>query len=189
MRRRGSQTSTLLRESEIRYRRLFEAARDGILILDARTGSITDVNPFLIKLLNLPRKKIIGKRLWEIGLFKDMKRSKKAFKELQQKSYIRYEDLPLERNDGKRLDVEFVSNVYTADGVRVIQCNIRDISKRKHIEVEKAILESVEGEQRRIGQDLHDGLCQELAGISLLAKALAMKLSEETPRNQRMRPK
>lgn len=169
------------RDSEIRYRRLFEAAQDGILILDAKKGRITDVNPFLVKLLGLTRSKFLGKELWEIGLFRDAEKSRLAFIELQQKGYIRYEDLPLETRDGRIIDVEFVSNVYWAGGIQVIQCNIRDITERKHIEVGKAILETVEEEQRRIGQDLHDGLCQQLAGVALLAKALAQKLTLTLP--------
>ncbi|OGH55723.1 MAG: hypothetical protein A3G34_01490 [Candidatus Lindowbacteria bacterium RIFCSPLOWO2_12_FULL_62_27] len=170
-----------LQASEVRYRRLFEAAQDGILILDAGTGRITDVNPFLMTLLGLGRDKFIGRRLWEIGLFQDVEKSRSAFKQLQRDGYIRYEDLPLETSDGRYIDVEFVSNVYQADGARVIQCNIRDITERKHVEVEKAILDTVEGEQRRIGQDLHDGLCQQLTGVALLAKALAQKLAARTP--------
>ena len=170
-----------LQASEIRYRRLFESAQDGILILDAGTGRITDVNPFLVKLLGLTRGKLLGKRLWEIGLFHDVEKSKSAFRELQQNGYIRYEDLPLETKDGRYIDVEFVSNVYLANGIKVIQCNIRDITERKHLEVEKAILETIEEEQRRIGQDLHDGLCQQLAGIALISKALARKLSTKAP--------
>ena len=170
-----------LRASEIRYRRLFESAQDGILILNAGSGRITDVNPFLAKLLGIAQNKLLGKRLWEIGLFHDVEKSKSAFRELQRDGYIRYEDLPLETKDGRYIDVEFVSNVYLANGVKVIQCNIRDITERKHLEVEKAILETIEEEQRRIGQDLHDGLCQQLAGIALIAKALALKLSTKAP--------
>ncbi len=165
-----------LQASEIRYRRLFEAAQDGILILNANTGFITDVNPFLVQLLGRPRSEFLGKQLWEIGLFQDVEKSKLAFKELQRDGYIRYEDLPLETWDGRYIDVEFVSSSYQAGGFRVIQCNIRDITERKHAEVEKAILETVEEEQRRIGQDLHDGLCQQLTGIALIAKALEQKL-------------
>lgn len=170
-----------LRASEIRYRRLFESAKDGILILDADTGRITDVNPFLTKLLGIGRDKLMGQRLWEIGLFQDVEKSRSAFRELQRKGYIRYEDLPLSTADGRYIDVEFVSNVYKADGIRVIQCNIRDITERKHAEVEKAILDTIEAEQRRIGQDLHDGLCQELTGVSLIAKALEQKLAVMAP--------
>jgi PAS domain S-box-containing protein len=170
-----------LHESEIRYRRLFEAAQDGILILDAGTGRITDVNPFLVKLLGLSHEKLLGKKLWEIGLFRDVEKSRSAFRELQRNGYIRYEDLPLETKDGRYIDVEFVSNIYQAGGIKVIQCNIRDITERKHAEVEKAILATVEEEQRRIGQDLHDGLCQQLAGVALIAKALGQKLSASAP--------
>ena len=77
----------------------------------------------------------IGTRLWEIGPFKDIKECKLAFVELQEKEYIRYESLPLETKDGQSVAVEFVSNVYgVSGGTRVIQCNIRDITKRKQVE-------------------------------------------------------
>ena len=124
-----------LRASELRYRRLFETAQDGILILDAKTGQITDVNPFLVNLLGYSYDEFIGTPLWEIGPFKDTKECKLAFLELQQKEYIRYESLPLETKDGRPIAVEFVSNVYGLNGgTRVIQCNIRDITKRKQAE-------------------------------------------------------
>ncbi len=130
------QTQATLQVSETRYRRLFETAQDGILILDADTGQITDVNPFLQEMLGYTREGFLGKRLWEIGPFKDAPASQIAFAELQHKGYIRYEGLPLERSDGRHMDVEFVSNVYRVDGRRVIQCNIRDITERKHHERE-----------------------------------------------------
>ncbi len=128
------QTQAALQVSETRYRRLFETAQDGILILDADTGQITDVNPFLIKMLGYSHAEFLGKRLWEIGSFKDIAAARAAFSELQSKGYIRYEDLPLEASDGRRLNVEFVSNVYWVDQQRVIQCNIRDITARKRAE-------------------------------------------------------
>jgi PAS domain S-box-containing protein len=123
-----------LRASELRYRRLFETAQDGILILDAKTGQISDVNPFLVHLLGYSYKEFIGLPLWEIGPFKDIKECKQAFIELQDKEYIRYESLPLETKDGRPVAVEFVSNVYGVNGGRVIQCNIRDITQRKQAE-------------------------------------------------------
>ena len=55
-------------DSEARYRRLFEAAQDGILILDVTTGVITDANPFLAKLLGFSHAELLGKTLWDIGL-------------------------------------------------------------------------------------------------------------------------
>ena len=119
-----------LRLSELRYRRLFETAQDGILILDATSGEIMDVNPFLIDLLDYPFEELRGRKLWEIGLFKDIAANKLAFKTLQQNEYIRYENLPLRRKDGKQIQVEFVSNVYWLETDKVIQCNIRDITAR-----------------------------------------------------------
>jgi diguanylate cyclase (GGDEF)-like protein/PAS domain S-box-containing protein len=119
-----------LRDSEARYRRLFETAKDGILLLDAISGQITDVNPFLIELLGYTHEELLGKKLWEIGPFKDVIASQTAFRELQQKQYIRYEELPLETKHRERVDVEFVSNLYEVNGKKVIQCNIRDISER-----------------------------------------------------------
>ena len=125
---------TAVLASEIRSRRLFEAAQDGILILDADTGQIDDVNPFLTNLLGYSREQLLGNRLWEIGPFKDISASKAGFRELQHEAYVRYEDLPLETSDGRSINVEFVSNVHLVEGRKVIQCNIRDITKRKRTE-------------------------------------------------------
>jgi PAS domain S-box-containing protein len=121
-----------LRASEIRYRRLFESARDGILILDPNTRKITDANPFMSELLGYRHAELLNKELWEIGLLKDERASQSAFRELQKTHFIRYEDLPLQNKAGQRREVEFVSNLYDEDGRKVIQCNIRDITERKH---------------------------------------------------------
>jgi PAS domain S-box-containing protein len=135
-----------LRESEVRYRRLFEAARDGILILDAKTLKITDVNPFMTELLGYSSNEFLGKELWEIGFFHDKEASRATFRALQEKGYIRYADLPLQTKEGKPWEVEFVSNVYEEDSRQVIQCNIRDITERKLTEESRdrlaAIVES-----------------------------------------------
>jgi PAS domain S-box-containing protein len=132
----ASRMSRDLRASEIRYRRLFEAARDGILILDVDTGRISDVNPFLIELLGLSHSEIVGQTVAEVSPFKDIESNKKMLERLQTHGYVRYENLPLETKDGRRIAVEFVSNVYEADGKKVIQCNIRDITERKRAEDE-----------------------------------------------------
>jgi diguanylate cyclase (GGDEF)-like protein/PAS domain S-box-containing protein len=124
-------THESLAASEISYRRLFESAKDGILILDSQTGHITNANPFIKDLLGYSSREIEGKQLWEIGLFGDQQRAHVAFHELQTNGYVRYEDLPLMTKDGQSREVEFVSNVYRANGENVIQCNIRDITDRK----------------------------------------------------------
>lgn len=121
--------------SEIRFRRLFESARDGILILDADSRKITDVNPFMVEFLGYSRDEFLDKELWEIGLFKDKDESQAAFRELQARGYIRYEDLALETRAGERREVEFISSAYSEESRQVIQCNIRDITERKCAEV------------------------------------------------------
>jgi len=131
---RSDSAKRIVKDSEIRYRRLFETAQDGILILNAETGEILDVNKFLIDMLGYPYKEFIGKKLWEIGPFKDVAASKIAYEELQAKDYVRYENLPLETRDKREIQVEFVSNIYKADHSRIIQCNIRDITIRKQFE-------------------------------------------------------
>jgi PAS domain S-box-containing protein len=123
-----------LRTSEIRYRRLFESAKDGIIILDAETGMIVDANPFLIEMLGYSKEQFLGKSIWEMGLLKGIVTNKDKFMELQRQEYVRYEDLPLKTADGRRIEVEFVSNVYVVDHQKVIQCNIRDITERKQME-------------------------------------------------------
>ena len=120
--------------SELRYRRLFETAQDGILILDADTGQVVDANPFMKDLLGYSQEEFLGKKLWEIGPFKGEAASKITFSELQRTDRIRYEGLPLETKEGKRVEVEFISNAYLMDEKLLIQCNIRDITERKRIE-------------------------------------------------------
>jgi PAS domain S-box-containing protein len=178
--------------SETRYRRLFETARDGILILDAESGVVTDVNPFLVEMLGFPRAGIVGKELWELGFFKDIAANKANFLELQQKEYIRYEDLPLETADRRRFHVEFVSNVYQVDHHKVVQCNVRDISERKQAEAKLAQLAAIveSSDDAIIGKTL-DGLITiwnagagRLYGYSAaeaIGKPVSMLIPEDRP--------
>jgi PAS domain S-box-containing protein len=125
------QATERMRVSEIRYRRLFEAAHDGVLIIDPDTSRIIDANPFMTRLLGYPREQLIGKELFEIGLLKDEATSRQMFRKLKRDHEVRYEDLPLESQAGRRQEVEVVANLYHEDGRPVIQCNIRDITIRK----------------------------------------------------------
>jgi PAS domain S-box-containing protein len=122
-----------LRLSDARYRRLFETAQDGILILHAETGQVVDANPFLKDLLGYSQEEFLGRKLWEIGPFKGEDASKSAFAQLQVNDRLHYERLPLETKDGRRVEVEFISNAYLVDGTRLIQCNIRDITERMRV--------------------------------------------------------
>ena len=146
-----------LRASELSYRRLFEAARDGILLLDVDSGRITDVNPFLVELLGFSHGEMVGKTVGELSPFKDVVSNQTMLERLQKDGYVRYENLPLETRDGRKKAVEFVSNVYQAGDKRVIQCNVRDITERKQVETAlirlAAIVES--SDDAIMGKDLN----------------------------------
>ncbi len=140
-----------LRASEVRYRRLFESAQDGILILDADSGAVTDANPYLAGLLGRAHAELLGKQLWEIGLFPDADAGREAMRELRAKGYVRHGDLPLVTRDGRRIDVESVSNVYGEGDHSVIQCNVRDITDRKRLQdsLQRRAAELSEADRRK----------------------------------------
>ena len=148
-------TLKALRVSEARYRRLFETARDGILLLNAETAQIEDVNPYLIEMLGYSHAEFLGKKLWEVGPFADIAQSKEMFAVLQDKGYVRYDDLPLKTKGGLRIDVEFVSNSYDCEGIKVIQCNIRNITARKAAE---RALASISKRHQLILSNLYGGI-------------------------------
>jgi len=122
-----------LQASEVRYRRLFETSKDGILLLDAEYERVTDVNAALVEMLGLPREAIVGERLCELNALRNTP-CKASLNELREREQVRHEHWSLRRGDGSPLDVEFQANTYVVSGSRVVQCNLRDITERKQAE-------------------------------------------------------
>jgi len=163
---------------ENKYTRLFETAKDGILILNADNGRIEDVNPYLAKLLGYPKNRLLEKSIWDISSTQNIEYSKQLYKELKAKKYVRYEDLPLQASDGSLIDVEIVSNVYKVNKEKVIQCNIREISKRK--DLEKITQETIKTKEALIKELQHRTINSFTVLISLIRLRGEMTNSDET---------
>jgi diguanylate cyclase (GGDEF)-like protein/PAS domain S-box-containing protein len=126
--------NTQLQASEIRYRRLFETAQDGILLLDFESGQVTNVNVSVVNMLGYSRDHYLNRKLWDIQPFEDIPACQPGLAELQTRGSVSFEHWPLAAQDKSLVDVEFVGNVYEVDGARIVQCNIRNITDRKQAE-------------------------------------------------------
>ena len=122
----------VLKDSELRYRHIFETAKDGIFIVDAKTGVITDVNSTLINILGYSHEDLVKKKFWEIDAFKDIEDGQVVFDILLKNEYIRYENLHLKAKCGRAVQVKFVGNVvYLVNDEKLIQCCVICITEGK----------------------------------------------------------
>jgi len=150
------------KDSGVRYRRLFETARDGLLIIDADTEHITDINPFLVDTRGYRRKDFIGKPLWRFVPFKNIRANRAAFKDLIRDGFIRYQHLPLQARDGRSIEVEFISSVHLVEGQRKIQCIVLDHSKSR-------LTENLLLQNRQQIEQVHQTVAIESSGVKSLS--------------------
>jgi PAS domain S-box-containing protein/putative nucleotidyltransferase with HDIG domain len=122
----------LLMESEERYRRLFETASDGIVLLEKREGKITHANPATEKMVGYTKKESIGHKLRDIGVLLDMGDFQMLMQNLNRSGIINYNDVLIETKTGQHIRAD----IYLVDRATLVQCNIRDITDRKQAEEE-----------------------------------------------------
>jgi PAS domain S-box-containing protein len=130
-RRRAAQA---LEDSEVRYRRIFESAQDGILILDVDSSQITEANPYMVQMLGYSGEELLGKELGQIGLLRDANESDEMMQQLRENGFVRYEHLPMQTKQGQQVEVEVVATLYLESRKQMIQCNIHDITERSRLE-------------------------------------------------------
>lgn len=187
-----------LENSELQYRRLFDTAGDGILVVDAATGIVTDANPLLLEMLGFGRDELLGRRLWKIGFFKDRALAESIFASLHIEGYVHEENLSLVGRDGRSLEVEFVGNLYEAEHQRVIQCNIRDVTERRRLEARVQQVEKMEAVCQLAGGMAHDynniltstllrlNMLLEAPNLSESNRGLLRQLEDDTRRAMRI---
>jgi two-component system CheB/CheR fusion protein len=120
--------------AEMRFRRIFETAKDGIIIADAGSGEITDVNPYLESLLGYSRQELIGQKFADLLAPESVDSWREAIRALTEREHIRLDGLRVNCKEGRKLNVECVCSAHAEGGRQIIQCNLRDVSARKEAE-------------------------------------------------------
>jgi two-component system, chemotaxis family, CheB/CheR fusion protein len=120
--------------AEIQYRRLFESAKDGILVIDGGTGQVIDVNPFFLELTRYSRQEIVGQAFWEIAPFRKAEEGHRLVPETTEREIMQYDSVPLLAHDGRQLITALMANRYKVKEQSFIQVNIRDVTQRRQAE-------------------------------------------------------
>jgi len=148
----------LLNESEERFRRLFETANDGILLLEKHELKIRNANPAITAMLDYPNTECIGKEMKDIGFPQDMGTIKELMQTLDEDGIKHYKDAPVKKKTGQVVHTD----IYFVDKTNLIQCNIRDVTERKRME--QALLDSEE-RYRLLTQNSLTGIYIHVGGL------------------------
>src|SRR5262245_43067766 len=177
-RQKLARTAMALIDSEERLRAILDTAVEGIITIDHR-GIIESVNPAAGKIFGYHPSEIVGKNVNILMPSPYSEQHDEYIANYHRTGKARIIGIGREvsgrRKDGTVFPMDLsVSEIKLADR-HLFTGFVRDITERKRLE--KEILETSDREQRRIGQDLHDGLCQQLAGIELMSQVLEQNLA------------
>lgn len=173
-------TQTALRDSEARLRAILQTAVEGIITIDER-GIIEAFNPAAENIFGYPAAEVIGRNVSMLMPAPYRREHDGYLANYQRTGHAKIIGIGREvvgrRKDGSVFPMDLAVSEVRLEDRRLFTGFVRDITERKRLE--KEILEISDLEQRRIGQGLHDGLCQHLAGIELMSEVLARNLKKQ----------
>ena len=120
--------------AEIQYRRIFESAKDGIIVLDSPSGVVLDVNPYFLELCRYAKADLLSHPFREIPPFLEAEEMRGLVAETIEKGTMRYDTVPLQARDRREVAVEIVANSYRVKEQSLIQVNIRDVTEKRRSE-------------------------------------------------------
>ena len=145
-----------LRASEAQYRLIFETAREGIWLMDAESGKLLDVNPFLQDLLGYSREELVGKRPWEVGLYADAEGARARFESRLAGGFGFEQEVCLRTKTGQAVYVEAITNTYRLGDRLVTQANLRDVTERTKLQDQVRQMQKLDSIGRLAGGVAHD---------------------------------
>lgn len=173
-------TVRALHESEVRARAVLETTVDGVITIDER-GRIEAFNPSAERIFGYSEEEVAGKNIHILmpePYHSEHDGYLNAYMETGHRRIIGIgREVTGLRKDGSTFPLDLAVGEVRIHGRRVFTGIVRDITARRELETE--VLRIAEGERRRIGQDLHDGLGQMLTGTALIARGLARTLRND----------
>lgn len=166
----------LLAESEERYRRLFETASDGIVLLEKREGKIVNANPAAEILLGCSKEECIGKSIQDLGVSLDMSDFPMIIQTLEKSGMLNYTDIRVKTKSGP----DIYTDIYMVDRAKLAQCNIREITERKKLEAQLREAQKMEAVGLLAGGIAHD-FNNILSAIVGYGSLLQTKMNSDDP--------
>lgn len=160
-------------KSMLMFRKLFETAQDGILIIEAQSGKIVDVNPFLLTLLERSRDEFQDLEFKNAAFFENPIIIECIFNDLKHKLFVYYDDITLKTSSGREITVELRVSTYFVEDKKIIQCNMRDITERKKLERVKSEFVSM------VSHELRTPLSAIKEGVEIVADGTQGTLNKD----------